>query len=117
MKEMIPLLWALLVTATVLALAYWFTRCVVGRMAGGTLVGNRRMVVLEQIPVGKEQKLLLVRLGEQVYFLAVTPGGATVLRELTKEESDAWLSQERASRPAAESFTKTLSQLLEQRRK
>ena len=117
MKEILPLLWALLVTGVVLALAYWFTRHVVGRMAGGGLAGGRRMAVLEQIPLGKEEKLLLVRLGDRLYFLAVTPGGANILRELTQEEAQPWLSQEPAAPAVPDSFSQALRRVLEQRKK
>lgn len=118
MKEIISLLWALVVTALVLVLAYWFTRHVVGRMAGGGLARSRRIEVLEQVPLGKEQKLLLVRMGERLYFLAVTPGGVTVLRELTQEEAEPWLSQEPAAPASApDSFALALRRVLEQRKK
>lgn len=118
MKEILSLLWALVVTALVLVLAYWFTRHVVGRMAGGGPVRGRRIEVLEQVPLGKEQKLLLVRMGERLYFLAATPGGVTVLREMTREEGESWLGQEPAAPPAvSDSFAQALRRVLEQRKK
>ena len=117
MKEIIALLWALLVTALVLVLAYWFTRHVVGRMAGGGLTRGRRIQVLEQVPLGKEQRLLLVRMGERLYFLAAAPGGVTILRELTEEEAAEWPSQEPAAPALPDSFSQALRRVLEQRKK
>ena len=48
-----PLLWALFVTCLILALAYWFTRYVAGRMVTGGLVRGKHITVLEQVAVGK----------------------------------------------------------------
>ena len=115
-EEIGSLLWALLVTGIVLVLAYWFTRHVVGRMSGGGTVRGRRISVLEQVTVGKEQKLLLARMGERLYFLAVTPGGVTILRELSEEEAAQWMPPENPA-PAAENFAQALRRVLEQRKK
>lgn len=117
MKEILSLLWALLVTALVLVLAYWFTRHVVGRMAGGGLARGRRIQVLEQVHLGKEQRLLLVRMGERLYYLAAAPGGVTVLRELTQEESAEWLSQEPSAPAVSDGFAQALRRVLEQRKR
>ena len=114
---MLSLLWALLVTVLVLALAYWFTKHVVGRMAGGALLPGRRMTVLEQISLGKEQRLLLVKVGEQIYFLSVTPGGTTILREFSKEEADSWMVQAEPVLPPQEGFAQILQRMREKRSK
>ena len=117
MKEILSLLWALLVTALVLVLAYWFTRRVVGRMAAGGLVQGRHITVLEQISVGKDQKLLLVRMGSHLYVLAAAPGGITLLRELSEEEAGPWLAVDQQPPPATDNFAQALRRVLEQRKK
>ncbi len=116
-EEVLALLKALLVTALVLVLAYWFTRYVAGHMAGGLRVRGRRITVLEQVAVGKEEKLLLARLGDRLYFLAVTPGGVTTLRELTEEEAAAWPDPESPAGEAPDGFAQALRRVLEQRKK
>ena len=92
-QEVLLLLKALLITVLVLVLAYWFTRHMAGRMAGGSRVRGRCITVLEQVSVGKESKLLLARLGDRLYFLAMTPGGITILREVTEEEAASWTGE------------------------
>ena len=116
-EEIVSLLWALFVTGLVLVLAYWFTRHVVGRMSGSSMGRGRRISVVEQITIGKEQKLLLARMGERLYFLAVKPGGVTVLRELSEEEAVQWTAPESSVPPAGENFAQALRRVLEQRKK
>lgn len=119
-KEIIALLWALVITVLILALAYWFTRHVVGRMAGGMQITGkgRQIAVLEQLPVSKEQKLLLVRMGKRVYFMASSQGTLSVLHELTEEEiADLPAPAETAGTAEGGSFAQTLRRMLEQRKK
>lgn len=109
--ELMDVLRTLFVTAAILALAYLFTRHVAGRSAsGGTgRLFRRSMTILEQIPVGKDQKLLLVKVGDDCYLLGCTPGGITCLNRFTREEAERWLSAERQSvTPAAETFEQLL---------
>ena len=72
MEVLGPLLWALFVTCLILVLAYWFTRYVAGHMMTGALGRGKHITVLEQVSVGKEQRLLLVRIGNRTYFLSAT---------------------------------------------
>lgn len=116
-QSIFSLLWALFVTCLILALAYFATRFLAGRMATGGLARGRRITVLEQTTVGKDQKLLLVRLDDRVYFLAVTAGGACVLRELTEEENDAWQASQPLPSAQADSFAQALRRVMEQRKK
>ena len=112
-----PLLWALFVTCLILALAYWFTRYVAGRMATVGLVRGKHITVLEQVPVGKEQRLLLVRVGSRIYFLAATPGGVNNLGELSQEETAGWDDPAKPPADLPESFSQALRHILEQRKK
>lgn len=56
-------LWALLLTCGVLVLAYWFTRRVAGRLAVGGKMAGSRMEVLDQMPLGRDQRLVVARDG------------------------------------------------------
>lgn len=117
MKELGALLWALFVTCLILALAYWFTRHVVGRMAAGGLAQGKHITILEQAVVGKEQRLLLVRIEKRIYILAATPGGISSLGELSAEEAAGWDEAVRASGDLMEAFPQTLRRMWEQRKK
>lgn len=85
-------LWALLLTCGVLVLAYWFTRRVAGRLAVGGKMAGSRMEVLDQMPLGRDQRLVVARVGRTVSLLGVSPGGITCLRVLTEEEAEEWLA-------------------------
>ena len=115
--EITSLLWALAVTVLMLALAYWFTRYVVGRLAGGRLLPRQsRMTVLEQLSVGRDQRLLLVKVGDKVYLLGVTSGGITRLETLTAEEAASWMAEEKASGgPPSMSFREALRNVIKPR--
>ena len=85
-------LWTICAILGVLVLAYLFTRYVAGRGQGGgpSRLGKRMLTILDQVAVGKDQRLLLVRAGETYYFLGVTQGSITCLEKLTAEEAEAW---------------------------
>lgn len=90
------LLGMLLTVVIVLALAYWCTRFVARRgLPGitGSQAGGDKLQVLWQMGVGKDQRLLLVRLCKRCLLLGVTAGGISVLTELTEEEAAAWLQK------------------------
>ena len=86
-------LWTICAILGVLVLAYLFTRYVAGRGQGGgpSRLGKRMLTILDQVAVGKDQRLLLVRAGETYYFLGVTQGSITCLEKLTAEEAEAWM--------------------------
>lgn len=76
----------------ILVLAYFATR-VIGRYGAG-MVGAPRteeLCVLRQIPVGRAERLVLVRVHQKCLLLGVAQGGVNVLRELSEEESAKWL--------------------------
>ena len=56
-------LWTICAILGVLVLAYLFTRYVAGRGQGGgpSRLGKRMLTILDQVAVGKDQRLLLVR--------------------------------------------------------
>lgn len=115
--EILELVWALAAICAVLLLSYWFTRYVVaGRAAQAA--ERAACTVLEEIQVGKDQKLLLVQAGEQICLLGAAPGGITCLRTLNREEMGQW-EQEGAPEGACQriSFQEALKSVLQQRRK
>lgn len=119
LPEVKSLLWVLVVTIVILALAYWFTRYVVGRLAGGKLLGRQsRISVLEQISVGKEQRLMLVQMGDKVYLLGVTPGGITCLETLPADEVAGWTAGGNIpdAPPSSMGFREALRSVMKQRK-
>lgn len=116
--NVLTLLGMLLAVAGVLALAYVVTRWV-GRHgaprpnAGG---GSERFQVLRQLSLGQNERLALVRVGERCLLLGVSPGGVTLLRELTEEEAASWLPRDGAPEPAPPSFWEAVKKNLPQRK-
>ena len=56
-------------------------------------------------------------MGERLYFLAVTPGGVTTLRELSEEEAAPWMTQDPQTTSGSDSFVQALRRVLEQRKR
>lgn len=113
-------LWALILTCGVLILAYWFTRHVAGRLTIKRKADGR-MEVLDQLPVGRDQRLILARVGETVYLLGVSSGNISCLRVFTKEEAADWLTpgpRQHTGETGGEKipFREALRKVLEQRR-
>ncbi len=89
-------LWMFVCVVLIIGLAYWFTKYVAGRGALGAFSGGRRMEVLDRMPLGRDQSLILVRVGERYLLLGAGTAGVTLLSELTGEEAAAWKAPERA---------------------
>ena len=83
-------LWMLVCVVLIIGLAYWFTRYVAGRGALGAFSGGRRMEVLDRLPLGRDQSVVLARVGERYLLLGAGTAGVTLLAELTGEEAAAW---------------------------
>lgn len=112
-------LWALLVIIVVLILAYGCTRWIAGRAAGDRWSGvpGGRITILEKVTVGKDQKLLLVKLGDVYYFLGSASNGITCLRQVPAEEAERWETEHRGGQAGAPAmkFSQALSKVLQQR--
>ena len=103
--DLLSLLGVLLVLVLVLAGCYMVTRWAGAGLAGGGFGSTgqqRRMKVVERLPVGKDQSLLVVKLADRYYLLGCSPSGVSLLRELTEEEGALW-----AAPPTGESREKT----------
>ena len=83
-------LWLIVCVVLVIGLAYWFTRYVAGRGLLGGMAGGRGLAVLDQLSLGRDQRVILARAGERYLLLGATPAGITLLAELTAEEAAAW---------------------------
>ena len=107
-------LWTICAILGVLVLAYLFTRYVAGRGQGGgpSRLGKRMLTILDQVAVGKDQRLLLVRAGETYYFL----GSITCLEKLTAEEAEARMGGADGAAAPKMGFQEALHSALEQRK-
>lgn len=119
--ELFTLLGMLLTVALVLLLAWLVTRYLAGRGAGWNLpLGKKaQMKILEQLPLGRDQRLVLVRVGERVFLLGITPKDISKLDELSEEEAARWAEENgdgSAERPAA-GFRELLQETLKRMRK
>ena len=106
------LLGMLLVVGIVLVLAYLCTRLIARRgLPGLPRAGSgaaENMGLLWQQGVGKEERLVLVRVHSRCLLLGVTPHQITVLLELSEEEAGVWLAKAPPSGPSAPSFAQVL---------
>lgn len=118
MPEFLTLLGMLAATAAILALAYYCTRFIAARGAGGvgTSATGRRLRVLDKMMVGRDVKLLVTQAGIRYFLLAVSPSGVDMLAELTAEEAADWL-QEAAPSQNLPSFREAFLEQLKQKRK
>lgn len=83
-------LWMLVCVVLIAGLAYWFTKYVVGRGTFGVLTGKGRMEVLDRLPLGRDQSVVLARVGERYLLLGAGTAGITLLAEFTAEEAASW---------------------------
>lgn len=112
----------LIVIALVLWLAYWFTRQVAAHGVGmgvlGRLTamtgGTDRFCVVAQLSIGRGERLVLVRLAETCYLLAVTEHTVILLKELEGEAAREWLVQ--AKLPEQSGFLEVLRETLQKRK-
>ncbi|MGI5962444.1 MAG: FliO/MopB family protein [Lawsonibacter sp.] len=118
-EELFHVIWALGVIAVVLALAYGCTRMIAGHSGTRWMTSyqGRKIQVLEKVVVGKEQQLLLVRLGEVYCFLGVSQGNITCLRQATEEEIRLWEQEDTKPLEAGETmnFASALRKVIRQR--
>lgn len=92
-------LWMLVCVVLIIGLAYWFTRYMAGRGAMGAFSAGRRMEILDRLPLGRDQSVILARVGERYLLLGTGSAGVTLLAELTGEEAAAWRRPEAADGP------------------
>lgn len=83
-------LWMAVCVVLIIGLAYWFTKYVAGRGALRAFSGGRRMEVLDRLPLGRDQSVVLARVGERYLLLGAGTAGVTLLAELSEEEAASW---------------------------
>ncbi len=106
--------------AGVLALTYFATRWIAKRGAPrgvrpGT-GGGGGLELLGLLSLGRDERLALVRLGERCMLLGVTAGRIELLRELTAEESAAWLAGQKDVPTPPPSFLEAVKRELSKRK-
>lgn len=90
--EVLSLLGILLVLLLVLGGCYLFTRWAGVGLGGrlGLTPSGGRLRVLERLPVGRDQALLVVEAANRHFLLGSSPSGFSLLAELTEEEGAMW---------------------------
>lgn len=86
MQKILSIVGSLLMLVLVLALAWLFSR-LIGRGYGRAAHG-KKLKLLEQVPVGREQKLLLVSVGKREFLLGASPSGIRLLSEVEPDTED-----------------------------
>lgn len=74
---------AVLTVAIVLLLAYWCSRVLARQWVKGNCGGN--LQVIEQIQIGQNQRILLMKVGETNYLIGVSQSGIQLLAEVEGE--------------------------------
>lgn len=120
--ELFTLLGMLLTVALVLLLAWLVTRYLAGRGLGMRRPSGagKRMNLLEQMPLGREQRLALVQVGERYFLLGISSAGISRLAELSGEEAARWTEENGIGtppRPPAAGFREFLQDALNRKRK
>lgn len=118
-NPLLSLLWMVVSVAIIIGLAYWFTRYVAGRGgfdAFGPLKAGEGLEILAQLPLGREQRLVVAQAGERCFLLGVTASEISLLAELTAEEAALWRerlkTEEKRETP---SFREALNTVLRQK--
>lgn len=70
---------ALVTVCAVLALAWWCTRMLGKRWGGGSVSGELR--IIDQVQVGQDKRIVLIRLKDQNYLIGVGQSEITLLAE------------------------------------
>lgn len=111
------LLWLIISIIMVIGLAYWFTKYVAGRGLSGLGQKGAGMEVLTRLNLGRDQSLVLVRVGGRCFLLGITAGQITALAEYTEEEAALWLERPEVPDGQAPSFREALHTVLQQKRR
>ena len=110
---LISLLWMLLCVMTVAALAYWFTKNVVGkRMLPGYFGSGENMKVLSVLNLGKNQRIAVVQVGKRYFLLGIAEQSISLLSELSQEEVSDWTAENTEKLPT---FREALRENLQKR--
>ena len=114
-KDLLSLLGIILVLLLVLGGCYLFTRWAGTGLALGPGRGSARMQVVERLPVGRDQALLVVRLAGRYLLLGSSPAGVSLLAELTEEEGAQWAPSAEPMDRSSVDFRELLRKLREKK--
>ncbi len=120
MENFWSLLGVLAVVVLILYFAYAATKWIGTHSVpggSGTLraAGAGELRLLAQLGVGRNERLVLVKLSRRCFLLGVTEHSVTLLRELDDEEAAPWLAQGEGA-PAAPGFMEVLSETLRRKK-
>ena len=106
------LLGMLAVVAAILVLAWWATKQIAqrpGLQGFGGRLPNGEFSVLAQIPLGREQRLIVVECAARYFLLGVTEHNISMLSELSEEEVRQWKEEQEEPVPGSrQSFSALL---------
>ena len=112
---LISFIWLTVCVVLIIGLAYWFTRYTAGRGTFGAFQAGQRMEVLDHLPLGRDQRVILARVGDRHLLLGVTQAEIRLLAELTAEEAASWKPGEAdGERP---DFKEALISVIKQKRR
>lgn len=115
-RELLSLLGMILALLLVLGGCYLVTRWAGTGLGGGSLGrGGARMQVVERMAVGRDQALLIVRLGERYLLLGSSSAGVSLLAELTEEEGALWTPPEAPTDRPGMDFRELIRKLREKK--
>lgn len=104
---------AVLTVMAVLLLAYWCSRLLAKQWVKTS--GLRHLKIIEQVPVGQNQKILLLNIGESNYLIGVSQAGIQLLTEVEGDfDTEESLSAQNLS--GQNPFGEVLEQLLAKHR-
>lgn len=110
----VSLLGMLVLIAAILFLAWWATKQIAqrpGLQGFGGRLPNGDMSVLAQIPLGREQRLVVVECAARYFLLGVTEHNISMLSELDEESVQQWKQeQDESSAPVSMQSFSTLLQ-------
>ncbi len=120
MENFWSLLGVLAAVVLILYFAYFATRWIgTHSVPGGSGAlrtgGTGELRLLAQLGVGRNERLVLVRLSRRCFLLGVTEHGITLLRELDDEEAAPWLAQGEGV-PASPGFMEVLGETLRRKK-
>ena len=79
-------------TVIILFLAWAASRWIAQRGGASGFGGTEEFRILYQLPLGRTERLVILRAGTRCYLLGVTEANITLLKEWDGEEAEAWTS-------------------------
>ena len=79
-------------TVIILFLAWAASRWIAQRGGASGFGGTEEFRILYQLPLGRTERLVILRAGTRCYLLGVTEANITLLKEWEGEEAEAWTS-------------------------